>query len=361
MIDITDKIRQLFQEELEQLAEIKSICENPQYQHNELINRYEKMAAAFERNLQAMMKMTKISDSQQVYLQDIQRELEREIEERIKAEEKLADSYKRYRRNHFLLELAEGNRTFDAASQSMARQLMLYLPSLFHAYYVQLISWRNAPFSRTVENAAEIQAGIDTILDKLNGSAVIVAWEWGDGIGVLQPALAGMSKEQQIAAGLSLKNQLIASFPHMDIRIGVAGKTGSPDNFSRYCSQARSAVNLGCRLWPGQTVYHYEDGEVDQLLYQLANSHDAEDFIERAIGKLLEHDRKNHSELVATLKTILRSANLKVAAETMFLHHKTMVSRKQRIETILGISLDSFDTRFNISIALRLLRLRGGD
>lgn len=60
--------------------------------------------AVAKENLQSMMKMTKISDSQQLYLQEIQHELEREIE-RVKAEEKLADSYKRYRRNQFYLRL----------------------------------------------------------------------------------------------------------------------------------------------------------------------------------------------------------------------------------------------------------------
>lgn len=350
----------MFQEELEQLAEIKSICSDPQFRHNELISRYEKMAAVFERNLQSMMKMTKISDSQQSYLQEIQQELEREIEERAKAEKKLADSYKRYRRNQLLIDLAEGVCEFDEAAWNMARQLTLSLPATFQVYYLQLTDWQGQPFSWASENTAEVQAGVDMILDKLNLSQGVIAWGWREGIGLLHPVLSvNITREQQIAAGIMLKQQITGSFPHVGIAVGAAAGPGKVDSFARYCRQARAAVTLGRRLWPAQDIYHYSDGQAYQLLYPLAESLDAEEFIEKTLGKLLDYDRKNDTELLATLQTILKSANLKVAAESMFLHHKTMVSRKQRIESILDTSIDTFDVRFNIAIALHLLQIRG--
>ncbi|KYZ77854.1 hypothetical protein AXX12_17500 [Anaerosporomusa subterranea] len=355
---MTSKIRQLFQEELEQLAQIKSICNDQQYKNNELLDHYTSMANIFERNLQSMMKMTKISDSQQLYLQEIQHELEREIEERIKAEEKVADSYKRHRRNQFLLDLAEGNRSFDETASNTARQLKLYLPTMFHVFYLQLTSWQGIPFSRSAVDAAEVQAAIDTLVDKLNGCQRLVAWEWGDGIGLLHPALPNETKEQQINTGLGLKQQLARSFSHIEFAVGVAGKQGKMDSFAHHCYQARAAAALGCRLWPGRAVYHFHDGQAYQLLYPLADGQDAEEFIERMVGNLLDYDRNNNTDLMITLKRILQSSNLKVVAEEMFLHHKTIVSRKQRIESILGTSLEPFDVRFNIAIALHLLEFR---
>jgi DNA-binding PucR family transcriptional regulator len=105
-------------------------------------------------------------------------------------------------------------------------------------------------------------------------------------------------------------------------------------------------------------VYHFHDGQAYQLLYPLADGQDAEEFIERMVGNLLDYDRNNNTDLMITLKRILQSSNLKVVAEEMFLHHKTIVSRKQRIESILGTSLEPFDVRFNIAIALHLLEFR---
>ena len=342
---------------MEQLAEIKRICQDQQYQDDALLGHYSRMAAVFEKNLQTMMKMTKISDSQQLYLQEIQRELEREIEERIKAEEKLADSYKRHRRNQFMLELAEGRRNFDDASWNTARQLQLYLPELFQVYYLQLTGWQGKPFSRTVD-AAAVQTVIDTIVDRFNGGQGIVAWEWDNGIGLLHVAAVNATKEQQMNTGLELKRQITGNFPAVQIAVGVAGKQGKIDSFARQCYQARAAANLGCRLWPGRDVYHYENGQAYQLLYPLADGQDAQDFIERMIGKLLAYDEHNKTDLVQTLQKIIQAPNLKVVAEEMFLHHKTIVSRKQRIESILETSLEPFDVRFNIAIALHLLRFR---
>jgi sugar diacid utilization regulator len=355
---LVSKIRQLFQEELEQLEQIKNTCNDERYRNNELLDQYKGMATIFERNLRSMMKMTNISDSQQLYLQEIQHELEREIEERIKAEEKVADSYKRHRRNQFLLDLAEGHRSFDEAAWSMARQLKLYLPTIFHVFYIQLTSWQGIPFSQATVDAAEVQAIIDTMVDKLNVCQGAVAWEWGDGIGLLHTALPNETKERQINTGIGLKKHLTNSLSHFEIAVGVAGKQGKFDNFTHLCYQARAAANLGCRLWPGQDVYHYHDGQAYQLLFPLADGQDAAEFIERMVGKLLDYDRANNTDLMITLKNIIKSSNLKVVAEEMFLHHKTIVSRKQRIESILGTSLEAFEVRFNIAIALHLLQFR---
>jgi sugar diacid utilization regulator len=199
---------------------------------------------------------------------------------------------------------------------------------------------------------------IDAMVDKLNTSKGIVAWDWGEGIGILHPALPREEKEQQINIGIGLKKKLSISLPHIGIAIGVAGRQGGFDSFARHCHQARAAALVGCRLWPGRDVYPYHDGGAYQLLYPLADGQDAEEFIERMVGKLIAFDYENGTDLLITLEKILQASNLKVVAEEMYMHHKTIVSRKQRIENILETSLDTFDVRFNIAIALHLLRFR---
>ncbi|BBB93514.1 PucR family transcriptional regulator [Methylomusa anaerophila] len=353
-----DEISRLFQEELEELEQFKKRCNNKQYQNNELMVHYANMAKVLEKNLRDMMKITKISDSQQLYLQEIQQELEREIEERIKVEEKLVESYKRHRRNQFLLDLAEGNRVFDDSAWTTARQLMMYLPATFHAFYLRFTGWRGKPLSRTAENAAAVQTDVDVMVDHLNTCQGIVAWEWGEGIGLLHPALPNEDKERQIAIGISLKKQLAGSFPHIGVAIGIGGQQGGLDSFMYRCHQARAAAVVGRRLWLDRDVYHHQDGGAYQLLYPLAGKPDTEEFIERMVGKLLNFDQENGTDLLITLEKILQSSNLKIVSEEMYLHHKTIVARKQRIENILQTSLDTFDVRFNLSIALHLLRFR---
>ena len=60
---------------------------------------------------------------------------------------------------------------------------------------------------------------------------------------------------------------------------------------------------------------------------------------------------------MATLEEILTAPNLKEAAERSFVHHKTMLARKNKIESILEVSIDDVETRLTLSTAMKILRL----
>ena len=80
-------------------------------------------------------------------------------------------------------------------------------------------------------------------------------------------------------------------------------------------------------------------------------------FVERSLGKLIRQDTAKGTQLVSTLEEILSASNLKEAAERSFVHHKTILARKNRIETILGVSIDDVETRLTLSTAMKILRL----
>jgi len=79
----------LFGEELLELENAKAICSNEENKSDKLFPAFERLTSIYGKSLKFMMKLTKISDSQQGYLQQIQEELGREIEERKLAEKKL--------------------------------------------------------------------------------------------------------------------------------------------------------------------------------------------------------------------------------------------------------------------------------
>lgn len=82
-------LESLFKEEMDELNNAKQRCKDSENEGNVLIEHFIRLISSYERTLKSMMKLTKISDSQQVYLQEIQEELRKEIEERKKVEEKL--------------------------------------------------------------------------------------------------------------------------------------------------------------------------------------------------------------------------------------------------------------------------------
>lgn len=352
------EIQQLFHEELEQLGDIKQICHDPQYADNKLIGHYKQLAVAAEKNLRAMIKMTKISDKQQLYLQQIQQDLESEIEERIKIQKKLAESYRHRQRNQLLVDLAEGIHCFTDLTFKKAHEICLRFPELFHVFYCKFNSWKQTPYTHMLEDAVEIQTAIEMLVAMLQSKAGIIVWEWGDGIGIILPATPTEQHAAQIELALRLNQQIAKQCPQLGITIGISTAPTTLQCFARCCQQARFAATLGYRLDPAQQIYHSQDSQVYQLLHPLSRQPEAIEFVEQTLGKLLAYDQENGTELVTTLNKIISAPTLKIAAEELFVHYKTIISRKQRIEDILTLSLESLNVRFNIAVALHLYQLQ---
>jgi diguanylate cyclase (GGDEF) domain len=67
----------------------KKICLESKNKGSVSIDDFQRIISSYERSLKSTMKITKMSDCQQIYLQEIQEKLQKEIEERKKVEEKL--------------------------------------------------------------------------------------------------------------------------------------------------------------------------------------------------------------------------------------------------------------------------------
>lgn len=78
------------------------------------------------------------------------------------------------------------------------------------------------------------------------------------------------------------------------------------------------------------------------------------------IDALLEHDRRNDSDLVGTLAVFLDEfGSVSASATRLFLHPNTLRHRIQRISDVSGIDLDDSDQRLAAAILLRGAHLDG--
>ena len=123
--------------------------------------------------------------------------------------------------------------------------------------------------------------------------------------------------------------------------------------------QAGEALDFGYRLHPQRTVHHYLDIGLLQVLSRHGEKEQVETFIAHTLGKLLEYDRDKHSHLVATLAAILKGQSLRSVADELFIHTKTLLFRKHRIEELLGESLEDSAVRLNLALAMQLHELKG--
>src|SRR6266542_530021 len=137
---------------------------------------------------------------------------------------------------------------------------------------------------------------------------------------------------------------------------GVSGVVESVLGFPEGFRQAHFA--LSAASLPEQPVMVFEALGVLQFLLTPAERPDLERFVEQTLGGLVDYDRAHKTSLVPTLEAYLAcDCNLQRAAERLFVHHKTMRYRLQRIHALSGLRLDRQDDRFNAQLALKIMRL----
>jgi purine catabolism regulator len=150
---------------------------------------------------------------------------------------------------------------------------------------------------------------------------------------LLAPATGDAADRRQLAEGL--RRELDARVRTVTISVGVGRLVDDisslPDSFQEACR----AVDVG-RWAKGRHVTEVFDELGLERLFASTPELELADFVQSAIGPLLEHDRANNGELVGTLETWLQTRNMAEAARRMPVHYNTFKNRLDRIEAILG-------------------------
>ena len=281
----------------------------------------------------------------------------RNITIRKQTENLLQRSYIRRQRNSFLNDLLNGLVGSETETYAAALRMGIQFPRQFSMYFLEL-----EVFNLSDDNSEALrqkQRILDTILDMLNAADhSTIAWEAATGIGILQRLpIQSDRKTQELVAAKVYANRVQAAFPDIQVRIGISDYFDSITYFARRFNHAKSAVTAGRVLAPNEVICHFEDCGVYQVMTSFAATEEADLFIEKNLGPLIAYDQLNGTDLVFTLEKILAGPSIKEVANQIFVHHKTIAFRKQRIEKILNVMLESADTRMLLGTALRLQKI----
>jgi purine catabolism regulator len=130
--------------------------------------------------------------------------------------------------------------------------------------------------------------------------------------------------------------------------IGVGGVADSIRDVRRSFLEAEQVAEVASG---GLPYYRLPDLHLRGLLHLLRDDPRLQTFVERELGPLLTHDRR--AELLAVLEAYLAAGGNKAsAAKDSHLARPTFYDRLSRIERILGVSLDSPETRTSLHVAL---------
>ncbi|MEV5334698.1 PucR family transcriptional regulator [Streptomyces werraensis] len=135
--------------------------------------------------------------------------------------------------------------------------------------------------------------------------------------------------------------------------VGPAGDWAAvPTGLRHAVETATAAQGLPERPW-----YDARRLDIDLLLWRLRDHPDLADFVQRAIGPVLDHDRRSRPALLPTLETYLAHAGRKAeTARELHLNRQTLYNRLARIGELLGADLDDPQTVLTLSLALRARR-----
>lgn len=211
-------------------------------------------------------------------------------------------------------------------------------------------------------NANHSKSLMNQLIYQISTYTNYLAWNNRDKIGVLcqDPSIQD-SKDmwhKSMTAASELKKILCNDSPNLIISIGISDlHCGASSINNCYQEACNTLFSAQCQMQAEGGIFHYQDAGLFQILSLIYGKSYALDYVHKMIGSLIENDNEKGSDFLITLEEIIQSNNLKDAAKRLFIHYKTLVFRKRRIEKILGVSLDHSDTRLALAAAIKLHKL----
>ena len=255
--------------------------------------------------------------------------------------------------------IVDGEIADSSVAIERGRALGMDLSVRYALFAVSIDNYAGKPYADLQKDQRGMKELLKQVTQICSAEQDKIVWNRYDGFAVLCPLPESCPdcKAHSLARAKSGRERITNDLQGVSLTVGVSSSYTGILDIRRCYREAREAANVGQRIWGGNGVYHYADLGICQLLTQFQDPEQLRNFVDRSLGKLIQHDEAKKAQLVATLEEILSASNLKEAAERSFVHHKTILFRKNRIEEILGVSIDDMETRLTLSTAVKILRL----
>ncbi len=139
------------------------------------------------------------------------------------------------------------------------------------------------------------------------------------------------------------------------VAIGISSAMTGPDKVGGAHQQCNETLDIAQRVNSPQRVHHFDNLGYIHTLYHAGPASLAQNPQVPILRQLLN---ERQADLFKTLETYLDAGGNSVqTAETLHIHRSTLNYRLARIKDICNVDLSSANTRLNLQIALKLMRL----
>jgi sugar diacid utilization regulator len=165
--------------------------------------------------------------------------------------------------------------------------------------------------------------------------------------------------------GRAIANEILAALEPVvgagAVTIALGETCHRPADYADAFAATRRALDLMLKLGRRGAVVGARELGPYGLLLQASERDELEAFARGALEPLVEHDARHGADLLGTLRVYLEEDRVqRRAAARCFIHVNTVVYRINRIEQLLGRSLDEPSTVFDLTLALRILDVLDG-
>jgi len=140
--------------------------------------------------------------------------------------------------------------------------------------------------------------------------------------------------------------------------IGIGQQYQEIKSLYKSFSEANEMIRLMQHMNEKNEVSHFEDYSVYHLLDSNISSSELEDFFQKCLGKIYEHDKLHTTSYISTLENYFNNnQNVSETSKAMYLHRNTLIYRIEKIKEILNTDLKNSEELLRIQIALKIFRI----
>ena len=162
----------------------------------------------------------------------------------------------------------------------------------------------------------------------------------------------------EIQLAKEIQNELQTLLPGLTFSVGISQATRSISGIQSAFKEAETALMALRQTKKVGGILAFEELGLLSVLLQGKNYPAMQEYMRTQLSKLISYDHEKETELLQTLRFyLLNSGHLQKTAVDCNIHINTLKYRIQRIEEILETNLADGETRFNLYLALSILRM----
>ena len=271
-------------------------------------------------------------------------------------EQRAADEARADARDEIIWDLLNGSLEYRRAAANRAERLRIDLHRAHRLFTCQLegveaIGGHGGEASRIDRVRHEVRSVVQKTSAAYGGPDLVSLR--GDVIVTVAPCVDVASARAMATAATA---EINARLPGVVAVWGISRPHQSPLDYHIAHREATLALEAARRTDRRDRAAVFDELGVIRFLLAPGSEPDLAEYVNGALGPILEYDRRHRSSLLKTLRAYLdTNCSLLLAAERLFVHHKTLRYRVTRIEELTHLDLKNNEDRFRADLALRIL------